>query len=57
MKIRTKKATTWGDIFNRYRSKGLDLSDAAFRADAWEKRQCDRHSVTFCAGQLIEVSE
>lgn len=39
MKARTKKATTWGDIFNRYRAKGLDLSDAAFRADAWEKRQ------------------
>jgi hypothetical protein len=39
MKIRTKKATTWGDIFNRHRAKGLDLSDAAFRADAWEKRR------------------
>jgi hypothetical protein len=39
MKIRSEKATTWGDIFNRYRAKGLDLCDAAFRADAWEKRQ------------------
>lgn len=29
----------WGDIFLRHRRKGMDPSDAAFRADEWENRQ------------------
>lgn len=30
---------SWATIFNRYRRLGHDLSDAAYRADQWEKRQ------------------
>jgi hypothetical protein len=30
---------TWGDVYNRHKAKGMDPSDAAFRADEWEKRQ------------------
>ena len=30
---------TWGDIFNKYRRRGHDHADAAYRADQWEKRQ------------------
>lgn len=29
---------TWGDIFNRHKSRGCDPSDAAYRADQWEAR-------------------
>lgn len=30
---------TWSEAFNKYREKGCDLSDAAFRADQWEQRR------------------
>jgi hypothetical protein len=30
---------TWGAVFIRYKARGCDPSDAAFRADQWEKRQ------------------
>jgi chromosome segregation ATPase len=30
---------TWGDVYNHHKAKGMDQSDAAFRADEWEKRQ------------------
>lgn len=29
----------WGSVFNHYKAKGCDPSDAAHRADQWEKRQ------------------
>ena len=29
---------SWDDAFDKWREKGCDLSDAAFRADQWEKR-------------------
>lgn len=28
---------SWGDVFNHYKSKGLDPADAAYHADEWEK--------------------
>lgn len=33
---------TWGEVFNQYRARGHDASDAAYRADQWEKRQKKR---------------
>jgi hypothetical protein len=30
---------TWGAVFRRYTQRGHDYSDAAYRADQWEKRQ------------------
>jgi len=30
---------TWGQIFKNWRRKGADPSDAAFRADEYEKKQ------------------
>jgi hypothetical protein len=33
---------TWGDVYWRYVRKGCDRSDAAYRADQWEKRQNPR---------------
>lgn len=29
----------WGTVFNRYKKRGCDPSDAAYRADQWEKRR------------------
>lgn len=29
----------WSAVFNHHRHKGRDHSDAAYRADQWEKRQ------------------
>jgi hypothetical protein len=34
-----ENTVTWDTIFNRYKSLGIDPSDAAYRADQWEKRQ------------------
>lgn len=36
----------WGDVFNHYCSKGLDHSDAAYRADQWQDRQ--EHVIGAC---------
>jgi hypothetical protein len=30
---------TWGDVYWHHVRKGRDRSDAAFRADEWERRQ------------------
>lgn len=30
---------TWGDVYGRFRAKGMDASDAAFRADEMERRR------------------
>lgn len=30
---------TWDDAFLHHRGKGCDPSDAAYRADEWQKRQ------------------
>lgn len=30
---------SWGQIFDHYKRLGADPSDAAYRADQWEKRQ------------------
>lgn len=30
---------TWGDIYARFRANGMDASDAAFRADEWERKR------------------
>lgn len=32
-------SATWAAVFNRHKSRGCDPSDAAFRADQWEKRR------------------
>ena len=33
------KTQTWGDVYNRYKKRGMDQSDAAYRADQWERKQ------------------
>ena len=29
---------SWGNVFDKWRMKGYDLSFAAYKADEWEKR-------------------
>jgi hypothetical protein len=36
---------TWGDTFNRHKATGMDLSDAAFRADLSEPMRKRRTEV------------
>jgi len=36
---------TWGDVFDHYKAKGMDQSDAAYRADQWEQRHMSEPTV------------
>lgn len=31
--------TTWGEVYDHHRELGRDHSDAAYRADEWERRK------------------
>jgi hypothetical protein len=41
----------WGEVYNHYKAKGMDPSDAAYRADQWEKRleAARRNETPHCA--------
>lgn len=36
-----EKPPTWGDIYWKWRRRGVDHADAAFRADEWERKRLD----------------
>lgn len=40
---------TWSVVFNRYCERGCDKSDAAYRADQWEKRQVQKRWQHCCS--------